>query len=93
MLILSFKEFNKEFGIENEPMSYVRIKDIGKDISLLPIRIIMRDEKPEMTTETDLSIIVNLHPTDGTHWVTVIRMGGEKIYYLTVLVSRVLHYF
>ena len=30
MLILSFKEFNNEFGVDNEPMSNIRIKDIGK---------------------------------------------------------------
>ena len=32
MRILSFEEFNNEFGIDNEPMSNIRIKDIGKDI-------------------------------------------------------------
>ena len=37
MLILSFKEFNNEFDVDNEPMSNIRIKDIGKDISLIPI--------------------------------------------------------
>ena len=40
----------------------------------------MRDEKPEMINETDFNI-VNLHPTDGTHWVLVIRRGGGKIHY------------
>ena len=41
----------------------------------------MRDEKPEMINETNFNIIVNLHPTDGTHWVLVIRRGGGKVYY------------
>ena len=66
MLILSFEGFNNEFGIDNEPMSNIRIKDIGKDISLTPIEIIMRDENPELFNETNFNIIVNLHPTDGT---------------------------
>ena len=77
MLILTFKAFNNEFGVDNEPMSNIRIKDICKDI--IPIEIIMRDEKPEMFNKTDFNIIVNLHPTDGTHWVLVIRKGGGKI--------------
>ena len=81
MLVLNFEEFNNEFGIDNEPMSNIRLKDIGKDISLIPIEIIMRDEKPEMINETDFNIIVNLHQTDGTHWVLVIRRGGGKVYY------------
>ena len=81
MLILSFKELNNEFGIDNEPVSSIRIKDIGKDISLTPIEIIMRDEKPEMINETNFNIIVNLHPSDGTHWVLVIRRGDRKVYY------------
>ena len=53
-------------------MSSMRIKDIGKDISLTPIEIIMRDEKPEMINEINFNIIVNLHPTDGIHWFIVI---------------------
>ena len=81
MLILSFEEFNNEFGIDNEPMSNIRIKDIGKDISLNPIEIIMRDEKPEMIYETNCNIIVNLLPTDATHWVLVIRRRAGKVYY------------
>ena len=81
MLILSFEEFKNEFGIDNEPMNNIRIKDIGKDISIIPIEIIMRDEKPEMINETNFKIILNLHPTDGTHWVLVIRRGGGKFCY------------
>ena len=42
----------------------------------------MRDEKPEMSNETNFNIIVNLHPTDGTHWVLVIRTGGGNVYYV-----------
>ena len=81
MLILTFEEFNNEFGINNEPMSNIRIKDIGKDISLTPIEIVMRDEKPEMINENSFKIVVNLHPTDGTHWVLVIKREDDTIYY------------
>ena len=41
----------------------------------------MRYEKTEMINETAFNIIVNLHLTDGTHWVLVIRRGGGKVYY------------
>ena len=43
MLILSFEEFNNEFNFDNNAMSDIRIKDIGKDISLTPTEIVMRD--------------------------------------------------
>ena len=59
-------------------MSDIRIKDIGKDISLTPIEIVMRDETPDniceagsLINEPNFNIIVNLHPTEGTHWVLV----------------------
>ena len=73
MLILTFEEFNNKFNIDNNAMSDNRIKDIGKDISLTPIEIVMRDYKPEMVSEPKSNIIVNLHPTEGIHWVLVIR--------------------
>ena len=44
MLILTFEEFNNKFNIDNNAMSDIRIKDIGKDISLTPIEIVMRDD-------------------------------------------------
>ena len=83
-------------------MSDIRIKDIGKDISLTLIEIVMRDETPDSIRETaspigepNFNIIVNLHPTDGTHWVLVIRREGGPVYYFDsfVLVLRPHHYF
>ena len=62
-------------------MSYVRIKDIGKDISLTPIEIVMRNQTPDNTSEPNTNIIVKLHPTEGTHWVLVIRGEGGPSYY------------
>ena len=81
MLILRFIKFQNDFGIDNEPMSNIRLKDIGKDLSLTPIETITRDEKPEMINEINFNVIVNLHPTDSTHWVLVIRRRGCEIYY------------
>ena len=81
MLILTFEEFNNKFNIDNNAMSDIRIKHIGKDISLTPIEIVMRDQTPDNTSEPNVNIIVNLHPTDGTHWVLVIRREGSPVYY------------
>ena len=79
MLILTFEEFNNKFNIDNNAMSDIRIKDIGKDLSLTPIEIVMRDDKPEMVSEPNIN--VNLHPTEGTHWVLVMRREGGPTYY------------
>ena len=81
MLILTFEEFNNKFNIDNSAMSDIRIKDIGKDISLTPIEIVMRDQTPNNVSEPNSNIIVNLHPTEGTHWVLVIRREGGPVYY------------
>ena len=81
MLILTFEEFNNKFNIDNNAMSDIRIKDIGKDISLTPIEIVMRDENPKTIRELNFNIIVNLHPTDGTHSVLVIRREDGPTYY------------
>ena len=86
MLILTFEEFNNKFNIDNNAMSDIRKKDIGKDIS--PIAIVMRDETPDNINDprsgfanNNFNIIVNLHPTDGTHWVLIIRREGGPVYY------------
>ena len=82
MLILTFEVFNNKSIIDNDAMSDIRIKDIGKSINLTPIEIVMRDQTPDNTSEPNVNIIVNLHPTDGTHWVLVIRREGGPVYYL-----------
>ena len=88
MLILTFEEFNNKFNIDNNAMSDIRIRDIGKDISLTPIEIVMRDETPDIINDprsgfanNNFNIIVNLHPADCTHWVLVIRREGGPVYY------------
>ena len=81
MLILTFEEFNNKFNIDNNAMSDIRIKDIGKDISLTPIEIGMRDQTPDSIRDPNFNIILNLHPTEGTHWVLGIRREGGPTYY------------
>ena len=41
----------------------------------------MRDQTPNNISELNSNIIVNLHPTEGTHWVLVIRREGGPVYY------------
>ena len=65
MLILTFEELNNKFNIDNNAMSDIRLIDIGKDISLTPIEIVMRDQSPKTICESNSNIIVNLHPTNG----------------------------
>ena len=81
MLILAFEEFNNKFNNDNSAMSDIRKKDLGKDISLTPIELVMSDQTPNSVTNNNFNIIVNLHPTDGTHWVLVIRREGDPVYY------------
>ena len=81
MTILTFGEFNNKFNIDNNAMSDIRKKDIGKDISLTPIEIVMRDQTPENTSEPNVNIFANLNPTDGTNWVLVIRREGRPVDY------------
>ena len=44
MHILTFEELNNEFGIDNEPMSNISKTNIGKDIYLTLIEMVMRDQ-------------------------------------------------
>ena len=62
-------------------MGNIKIEDIGNDTSLTPIEKVMRDKTPETIYENNSNIIVNLHPTDGSHWVLVIRGEGGATYY------------
>ena len=59
MLILTFEEVNNKFCIDSGAMSDIRLKDIGKDIYLTPIEIVMRDETPDNINEPNFNIIVN----------------------------------
>ena len=81
MLILSFEEFNKKYDIDNKAMCNIKIEDICRDISLIPIQIVTRDQKPDNINDNNFNVIFNLHPTDGTHWVLVIRREHGKTHY------------
>ena len=63
MNYLSFKEFVEKYGLKNEATSNVKIKETLNKIKI-PCWIYMRDDK--FTTDSG---IVNLHPSEGAHWV------------------------
>ena len=81
MLILTFEEFNNEYSFQYKAVSNIKIEDIIRDTCLVPIEIVMRDQTQVTIRETNFNIIVNLHPTDGTHWVLVIRREGVETYF------------
>ena len=39
-------------------MSNIKIEDIGKDISIIPIEIVMRDQTPDNIKERNSNIII-----------------------------------
>ena len=82
MLILTFEKFNNELRIDDKTMKNIRFEDIGKDISLTPIEIVMRDQKPDNTSEPNFNININLHTTNGTNWDLFIRREGGPLYYV-----------
>ena len=73
MLTLTFEEISSKIGFDDNAKSNIRVEDIGKDISLITIEIVMRDQIPETIHNPEFDIIVHLHPSDGTHWDLVIR--------------------
>ena len=73
MLILTFEEFKIKYNTRIEAMININREDIGRDISLIPREIKMSDQTPSIICETNFNNIVNQHPTDGKHWVLVIR--------------------
>ena len=81
MLILTFEEFKNKNNFENKAVSNIKIEDISRDISLIPIEIVMRDRTQVTIRETNFNIIVNLHPTDGNHWVLAIKREGVETYF------------
>ena len=77
MLILLLEEFNND----NKAMSNIRIGEIARNISIIPIEIVMRDQTPLTINDSNFNIIINSLPTGGTHWVLVKRREGDPVYY------------
>ena len=95
-LILFFEKFNNKLNeariINNEARSNIKIEDIGRNINLIPKKILMRDQKPFSNNDDDFNIIFNLHPTDGTHWDIAIRRESGKTHYFDYFGVGLDHY-
>ena len=51
-----------------------------EDICFIPIDLVMRDLTPKTVRDTNYIILINIHPTDGTHWVLVIEREATGTY-------------
>ena len=78
MIILSSNEINEKYNLENKVMSKIEKEDIGGEISLITFEIVMLDQTPKTISDAEQKIIINLHPTDGTHWVGFSYKMGES---------------
>ena len=59
MLTLTFEEFINNFAIDNKTLSNIRLEDIGKDLSLTPIEIVMRDQTPDNINDSNCKFTSN----------------------------------
>ena len=75
MLTLTSEEFISKFDIDNKALSKIKRED------MITIEIVMGDQTPVNINDSNFNTIVNLNPTDGTHWVLVIRRRAGKVYY------------
>ena len=62
--MMSFNEFNKNYGLKNKATGNIKLNEVLKKIRLdSKVRIYLRDGP----FESDIGI-VNLYPSKGTHW-------------------------
>ena len=66
--MLTFNEFIKKYILKNKATSNIKIQPVLSSLSLNDIGIYLRDGP----FESDIGI-VNLHPSEGTHWVCYIN--------------------
>ena len=65
--MVTFNHFVKKFNLKNKATSDIKIQNILSSLSLNDVGIYLRDGH----FSTDVGI-VNLHPSEGTHWVCYI---------------------
>ena len=65
---MSFNEFIKKHNLRNKATSNIKIQQVLNSIGLNNVGIYLRDAP----FSSDIGI-VNLHPLNGTHWVTYIN--------------------
>ena len=64
-MILTFNEFIKKYNLKNKATSNIKIQQVLNSIGLNNVGIYLRDGP----FSSDIGIL-NLHPSEGTHWVT-----------------------
>ena len=65
---MSFNEFIKKYNLKNKATSNLKIQQIFSSLSLNDVGIYLRDGPFESNIG-----VVNLHPSEGTHWVCYIN--------------------
>ena len=64
----TFNDNNKKYELKNKATSKIKIQNILSSLSLTDVGIYLRDGP----FKSDIGI-VNLHPSNGTHWVCYIN--------------------
>ena len=65
---MGFKDFVRKINLENKPTSNIKTQHVLSSLSLDDVGIYLRDGP----LSSDIGI-VNLHPSEGTHWVCYIN--------------------
>ena len=65
---MKLNEFIKKFNLKNKATSNIKIQQVLSSLSLNDVGIYLRDGP----LKSDI-VIVNLHPSRGTHWVCYIN--------------------
>ena len=79
MIYLSFKEIVTKYGLKNEATSEVKIKEIPNELDIPYRRRFACEVYMRVDKFTTPSGIVNLHPTEGTHWI----MFSHEFYFVS----------
>ena len=75
--MISFKDFLLEYNLKNEATTNLKIQEVLEKLGI-NASIFMRDDSPREFCSSKDNIsneiaIVNLHPTKGTHCVSIIN--------------------
>ena len=65
---MTFNDFVHKYNLKNKATSNIKIQQVLSSLSLNDIGISLRDE----AFKTNIGIL-NLHPSEGTHWVLYIN--------------------
>ena len=66
--MMSFKDFNKKYDLKNKATSIIKIQQVLSSLILDDVGVYLT----EAPFSSDIGI-VNLHPSEGTHWVCYIN--------------------